>query len=173
MPKHLIYEEQRIELRKAFKCCEGRHEYKRLQCLILRYEENLKLKEIERIVDYNYKSIGNIIDKYFKYGLNSIIGEKRKGGYNRHFTDEQEEKILQQFIKEGESRQMLTVSVLKAAFSEKIKHIVTDRTIYSILERHGWRRINSKSKKSNSKPQEFILFNKDLEKFTRPEDFIA
>jgi transposase len=173
MPKHFINEEQMIELKKAIKNCKGKHEYIRIQCLLLRYEENLMLKEIEKIVDYNYKSVGNIIDKYFKYGLTSIIGEKRKGGNNRYLTDEQELEILHQFIKDGENRQMLTVSLLKDAFSNKIQCTITDRTTYKILERHGWRKINAKSRKPNSTPQEFISIKADAERNTCLEDFIA
>jgi transposase len=163
VPKHQIDEERMIELRSAFKRCKGKYEYRRLQCLLLRYEENLKLKEIEQISGYNYKSIGNIIDKYFKFGINSIIGEKRKGGNNRCLSDEQEVQILQHFIKDGESRQMLTLSLLKAAFSDKIGRTITDRTIYGILERHGWQKIDSKSKKPSTIPQEFMRSKIDAE----------
>ena len=40
----------------------------------------MKLHEISELVGYNYKLVGNIILKYFKEGLEGVLGENRKEG---------------------------------------------------------------------------------------------
>jgi hypothetical protein len=47
MPKHFINEKQRIELRKAFKSCKGKHEYKRLQ---IKININNEVKELKILI---------------------------------------------------------------------------------------------------------------------------
>ena len=132
------------------------YEYKRLQCLKLRAEKNMKLKEIGEIVGYNHKTVNNIIARYFKEGIDSMLGEKRKGGNKRNFTQEQENIIINPYIEEAYEGKMLVVKDIQRAYEKAMGRKVPSSTVYRMLKRHNWRKIMPRSKhpKANHEMQE-------------------
>lgn len=161
MPKYEFTEAQKQEVAEAFKKSKNTYEYKRLQVLKLRAEKNMKLNEISEIVGYNYKSVGNIISKYFKEGLSGIIGEHRKGGNKRYLSVAEEKEILQPFLKKAEQGKILIVSEIKSAYEKRVGHPVPASTVYRMLSRHNWRKIVPRSKHPKAKPAEQEAYKKN------------
>lgn len=156
MPKYEFTEVQKQEIQEAIKKSKNTYEYKRLECLKLRAEKNMKLQEISEIVGYNYKTVSNIISKYFKEGIAGIVGEKRKGGNKRYLSFEEEKSFLQPFLKRAEQGKLLIVNEIQAAYEEMVGHPVPPSTVYRMLSRHNWRKIVPRSKhpKANEDEQE-------------------
>ena len=161
MPKYQFSEAQKIEILEAWKKSKNTYEYKRLECLKLRFEKNMKLNEISEIVGYNYKAVGNIISKYFKEGLAGILGENRKGGNKRYLSVEEEDLLLKPFLKQAEQGKLLIVAGIHEAYEKKIGHSVPASTIYRMLARHNWRKIVPRSKHPKSKPEEQEAYKKN------------
>ncbi|ADY55339.1 hypothetical protein Sgly_0998 [Syntrophobotulus glycolicus DSM 8271] len=161
MPKYQFSEAQKEEILEASKKSKNTFEYKRLQCLVLRFEKNMKLHEISEIVGYNYKAVGNIISKYFVEGLNGILGEKRKGGNKRYLSVEEENSLLEPYLKKAEQGKMLIVAEINEAYEKKIGHSVLAATVYRMLSRHNWRKIVPRSKHPKSKPEEQEAYKKN------------
>jgi transposase len=161
VPRYKFTEEQKREISKAINESKNVYEYKRLECLKLRAEKNLKLHEIAEIVGYNYKSVGNIIMKYFTDGLEGILGEKRKGGNKRYLSKEEEVKFLETFLKQAKQGKILVVGEIKKAYEEEIEHEVPNSTIYRMLARHNWRTITPRSKHPKAKPEEQEAYKKN------------
>jgi transposase len=161
MPKLRFTEAQKQEIQQALKKSKNTYEYKRLQCLMLRAEKNMKLREISEIVGYNYKAVGNIISKYFKEGLNGILGEKRKGGNKRYLSVEEENSLLKPFFKRADQGKLLIVAEVHTAYEKKVGHTVPASTVYRMLSRHNWRKVVPRSKHPKSKPEEQEAYKKN------------
>jgi len=161
MPKYQFSEAQKLEISEALKKSKNTFEYKRLQCLMLRAEKNMKLHEISELVGYNYKSIGNIISKYFKEGLSGVLGENRKGGNKRNLTIEEENVFIKPFMKKAEQGKLLIVAEIHSAYEKLVGHPIPPSTIYRLLARHNWRKIMPRSKHPKANPTEQEAYKKN------------
>lgn len=154
MPRYVFTETQKQEINVALKKSKNTLEYKRLECLKLRAEKSMKLHEISEVVGYNYKAVGNIISKYFKEGLQAILGESRKGGNKRNLSLEEEKALIQPFLKRAEQGKLLIVGEIHSAYEKKVGHKVPASTVYRMLARHNWRKIMPRSKHPKANPSE-------------------
>jgi hypothetical protein len=97
-----------------------------------------------------------------KGGLQAVAGNNYKGN-NRLLSFEEEEEILKPFIDLSEEGQIVEVSAIKKAFEKKVgKENKSRGHIYSILKRHGWRKIMLRSKHPNKATDEVIEASKKL-----------
>ena len=149
------------EILKAEKEADNKYEIKRLMVLRLRAVENMPAKEIGRAVGYPPASVNNIISKYFKNGLEPMLGENRKGGNKRYFSETKEKEILQKFESQAEDGKILIVADIKEAYEKTIGKEVPKSTIYRMLKRQGWRKVMPRSKHPKSKPEEFSAYKKN------------
>ena len=161
MPKYKFTEAQKQEINDALKQCKNTFEYKRLQCLMLRAEKDMKLQEISEIVGYNYKSVGNIISKYFQEGLPGMLGENRKGGNKRNLSVNEEDAFIQPFMKKAEQGKLLIVAKIHSAYEELVGHSVPPSTVYRMLARHNWRKIMPRSKHPKANPADQEAYKKN------------
>lgn len=161
MRRKSFTKEQIDEILKAEKAASNKYEIKRLFVLRLRAIENMPAKEIAKIVGYPAATINNIISKYFKTGLESILGENRKGGNKRYLTEDEEKEFLQVFESQAKDGKILIVSDIKNAYEKIIGKEVPKSTIYRMLKRQGWRKVMPRSKHPKSKPEEFSAYKKN------------
>lgn len=153
--------EQINEIFEAEKNSSKKYETKRIMILRLVAVDNLKSKDVSKIVGYNKATIDNIISKYFKNGLESMIGENRKGGNKRYLSEEETEELLQPFEEQAENGHMLIASEIKKAYEEKVGKEVPNSTIYRMLARQNWRKIMPRSEHPKSKPEEYGAYKKN------------
>jgi transposase len=161
MKQKVFTQEQIDEILKAEKEADNKYEIKRLMVLRLRAVEKMPAKEIGRIVGYPPASVNNILSKYFKDGLESMLGENRKGGNKRYLTESEENQILQEFESQAEDGKILIVADIKKAYEKASGKQVPKSTIYRMLKRQGWRKVMPRSKHPKSKPEEFSAYKKN------------
>lgn len=162
MPKRREFSEEQIaEIIKAEKSISKKYETKRIMILRLIAVDKLKTKEVAAIVGYNKATINNIAARYFKEGLESMIGENRKGGNKRYLSEEECEELLKTFEKQAEGGHMLVVADIKKAYEQKIGKEVPSSTIYRMIARQDWRKIMPRSKHPKSKPEEQEAYKKN------------
>lgn len=161
MRRKSFTEEQIEEILKAEKEADNKFEIKRLLVLRLRAVESMSSKEIAKVVGYPTATVNNIISKYFKIGLEPILGENRKGGNKRYLTENEEKELLQEFESQANDGKLLVVSDIKKAYEKTIGKEVPNSTIYRMLKRQGWRKVMPRSKHPKSKPEEFSAYKKN------------
>lgn len=161
MKRKEFTQEQIDEILKAEKNADKKYETKRLMILRLRAVEKMPAKEIGKIVGYPHPTVNNLITKYFKSGLESILGEKRKGGNKRYLTEDQEKELLQEFETQANEGKILIVSDIKKAYEKAVGKEVPKSTVYRMLKRQNWRKVMPRSKHPKSKPEEFNAYKKN------------
>ena len=149
------------EIIKAEKAATNKYELKRLLVLRLRAIENMSSLEISKIVGYNSATVNNVICKYFKSAINSMLGENRRGGNKRYLSETEETDFLKPFKEQSEDGRMLIVAEIQQAYELKVGKKVPKSTVYKMLERQGWRKIMPRSKHPKSKPEEFGAYKKN------------
>jgi len=78
-------------------------------------------------------------------------------------SQEESEKFLQQFQEAAKSGQIITVNEIAKALDEKTgKQRKTHSTAYSLLRRHGWRKLKPRSQHPKKASDEDIDASKKL-----------
>ncbi|MBK7424431.1 MAG: winged helix-turn-helix domain-containing protein [Propionivibrio sp.] len=97
------------------------------------------------------------------------VAEPARGG-RRHelMTLEEEREFLAPWADLARTGNMLVVSPLRAALSQKVGRTVRASVVYRLLERHGWRKVapDTRHPKSDAKAQED--WKKNFPKTWRP-----
>lgn len=153
--------EQILEITEAEKKVSKKYETKRILILRLLAVDKMQTSAIARIVGYNEATINNIVSRYYKEGLSTMLGENRKGGNKRYLSEEETEELLKTFEKQAEKGHLLVMSEIKKAYEKKIGKEVPNSTIYRMVARQKWRKIIPRSKHPKSKPEEQEAYKKN------------
>ena len=89
---------------------------------------------------------------------------KSSGGrYHEYLTKKEEEQFLSQFFKQAEQGECIAAKAIYLAYEEKIGHTVHETTIYRLLRRHGWRKVQPRPRHPKADPQVQEAFKKNWE----------
>lgn len=154
-PQKVYSEEQKTEIENYYKKCKNTKEQKRILSLKLRIIKGFTTKRISEITELSASSIDTLISEYNKYGLEKIL-LKKQGGNHRNITEQEEKSFLLDFEKQAEKGCILEIALIQKAYEEKIDRKVTKSTVYTLLRRHGWRKVMPRSKHPNKASDEAI-----------------
>jgi len=154
-PQMVYQENQKTEIKRAFKTSTDAKEQKRLLCLKLRAEQGFNAKQIAEIVECSEIQVRSVISNYNKNGLNSIL-RGHQGGNHRYLSHGEEEAVLAPFLAKAEKGQILIVPDIHKAYEEALGRSVPPSTVYRMLDRHNWRKVMPRPRhpKSNQEEQE-------------------
>ena len=155
---------QKDEIRRALRKIEKKMRdikaYRRLLALRM-YSQGKTNKEISEVVGFSAKYISELVSKYLTLGLNAIIDDKRTSN-NYRMNFEQETKFLDQFIEMADAGQLVTVKEILAKYEEETGKPSATSTIYDLLKRHGWRKLQPRPAHPGKASPEEIASSKKL-----------
>ena len=154
-PQIMYNDNQKQEVKQAFKISVDAKEQKRLLCLKLRIEQGFNAEQIAEIAECSEIQVRTVISKYNKNGLNSIL-RGRQGGNHRNLSYEEEEALLAPFLDKAEKGQILIVPEIQNAYESAMGRPVPPSTVYRMLDRHNWRKVMPRPRhpKANQEEQE-------------------
>ena len=134
-PQRIYSVEQEKEVRKAYRASKDARERTRLLCLRLRIERAYPSEKIADIADCSDGLVKKVISDYGRVGLYGIL-RGTFGGNRRNLSLSDEEKLLEPFLKQAESGQILVVADIQKAYEEALGRNVPPSTVYRMLDRH-------------------------------------
>jgi len=153
-------EEQKREVRKAYRTSKDTREKIRLLCLRLRIEQAYGSKQIAEIADCSEGLVRKVVSDYGRKGLDSIL-HGTFGGNRRNLSFVEEEKLLAPFLAEAERGHILIVSDIHKAYEKVVGHPVPPSTVYRMLDRHNWRKVMPRPRHPKVKPEEQEAYKKN------------
>ena len=135
--------EQQAEIKEAREKNKNKNAERKL-CVLSMKIHGKPNDEIAAQTGYSPSHARLLVSKYFSQGLESIIGKKRPGN-NRNMYLGDEASFVNDFIEKAKKGHLTTVKEIKAAYEAKIGHKIGSGHIYTILGRHGWRKIKPRS----------------------------
>lgn len=160
MKKHIITYEEYKEIKALAKKNKHKGVDRRLQVLILRYEGKKDIEIAEKL-NYHRKRVSQLCAEYKRVGL-AEYAKLKYGGNHRALSYEEEDQILNKFRQTAEQGELVTVQEIKKAFDEKLGKDTGRSYIYTLLKRHGWRKVMPRSKHPNKATDEEIDSSKKL-----------
>ena len=159
--EYQINKNQVAELEAARKKNTNKNVEKRIKALLLRAQGKTRA-EVAELTGFAKTYISQLVANYCKNGL-SAIAENNYPGNHRNLNNEEETKLLETFKKKAEQGQIVEVSTIKSAYEEKLgRKLNSNGHIYTILKRHGWRKVMPRSKHPKKASDEAIEASKKL-----------
>ena len=163
--KYEIEKEKLEEIRQERSKTNNKKEDRRLYVIELR-KLGYTNEEIVEKIDVNPRTILRWIKSYIENGVQGILNKKRQGNH-RNLTYEEEEKLLEEFIKQANSGQMTDVKKLKEEYIKMVGHSIGGSQIYRLLKRHGYKKVMPRSKHPKKVNQEIIETSKKITQWQR------
>src|SRR3974377_1809661 len=112
----------------------------RIQMVLLR-ESGMAQPTIAAAMGVSLSTVNRAHMAYDHGGIKALK-PKPNGGVNHHnMTLAEEKALLARFAKAAGAGEMLNIHDLKAAYEKAIGHPTSNSTVYSLLARHGWRKL--------------------------------
>jgi transposase len=136
--------------------------YRRLLALQMRGQGKTN-KEVSEILGFSETYASKLVAKYKAGGMDAILVDKRTSN-NKRMSYEEEAKFLEQFVELAEAGQIVTVSIILQRFEEVTGKASNTSTIYKLLKRHGWRKVQPRPRHPGKASEEEIASSKKLTK---------
>lgn len=128
-------------LAERLKRAESQSEYQRIQCVLIRATLGSSAAEIAQLLGWSVATVHVMHSRWAKEGEALFEVHGRGGRRHQHLTPQQEQELLEPFVRRAQAGGMLTVTEIQQAYRERAGKEVARSTIYRLLERHGWRKV--------------------------------
>ena len=122
-----------------------------------------KRKEVAKDTGFSISHITQMTFSYQTKGIEAITSPSY-GGNHRNMSFEDEEKLLEPFIKKAEEGTIVEVSEILSAYEEKLGRTFekSRSRIYYVLHRHNWRKVMPRNQHPKKASDEVIEASKKL-----------
>jgi transposase len=159
-PQGLYSEEQKKEVKHAYRGSKDTKEQRRLLCLRLRIERGYPAAQIADIADCSVGLVKKVIGDYCREGISGIL-RGTCGGNHRNLSNGEEMALLAPFLEEAESGQIRIVSEIHKAYETAVGHAVPPSTVYRMLARHKWRKVMPRPRHPKADAEEQEAYKKN------------
>lgn len=120
-----------------------------------------KAEDLAIRVGVSKSLVQKIISRYNKYGMLAIQIKPCGGRYHEYLTEEEEKQFLAPFFELAEKGELVTTETIFLAYQERVGHQVHEATIYRLLKRHGWRKVQPRPRHPKANKQKQETFKKN------------
>ena len=106
------------------------------------------------------QTVHNLVAAYNRHGPKALETPGKGQRQRAYLSLEQEQAIVDQFLKQSELGQVSTGLQVKPALEQAVGHPVAKTTVYRILKRHQWRKVAPRPRHPKSSPREQEAFKK-------------
>lgn len=160
MGKYAITAEEYERIKEAEHATKDKRISCRLRVLMLRYEGR-KQTEVAEMLQISRITVAKLCKLYREVGLGEYIRNKYTS-HNHALTNDQEQEILDRFEAAANAGQIITVQDIKRAFDEVRGKETGNSYIYSVLKRHGWRKVMPRARHPKAADEEACEASKKL-----------
>jgi len=147
-------------LAERLKKAEGKPEFQRIQCILLRVTLQAEAKDIAQVVGWTTGTVRVMHSYYAKLGDAFFDIAKRGGRRRQNLTPEEEQQFLKPFFDRAKTGGILVASEIKKAYENVLGRKVAESTIYRLLDRHDWRKIMPRPRHPKADPAAQAAFKK-------------
>jgi len=143
-PRQEASEEQIKELQLAMESETRKRFYRRLQCVWLRIKHDMATESVSQATGLTPSYIRKLWARFFRGGLQAIIGKPKGGRRNQHMTPKEEEQFLASHLAMAQKGWILTARKIKESYEQKIGKTVPESTVCRMLSRNNWRLVSTR-----------------------------
>ena len=116
-------------------------EFQRFLCIWLRVEHGFSTDQIAKTIGWHVNTVRFTQKDFIDRGTTALTEQKKGGRYHALLSAEEEKVFLSSFEKEAFDGNILTANEIKEALEIRVGHKVHKTTVYRMLERNNWRKV--------------------------------
>lgn len=151
-------------LKKLLQESRMKSEYRRTLCVMLRATLQLPAKKIADNVGLSQGAVEQIIARYLKHGVKSLMGSGSGGRRYAHMSIDEEKRFIKDFVPKGREGDIIVVNEIIAAYERQVGFTVAKSTVYRLLARYGWRKIAPRRQHPKADREKQAAFKKKISK---------
>jgi transposase len=142
MERHEINKRDVGRIEKALQAAKGNEWlYRHIQMVYLRAAQGMTQPEIAKACGVSLSTVNRAHMAWFRKGMVSFELQPRGGRLQANMSLDEEKAFLAKFIHQAGAGELVCIQDIRKAYEQKIGHPTGSTTIYSLLERHGWRKL--------------------------------
>ena len=118
--------------------------------------------DIAKHAGVSVHTVHKLIPAYNRLGIAAVETPGRGGRRREYLTLDEEQDFLTPFFERAERGELTTVQQIKQAFEERVEHEVDETTIYRLLDRHKWRKLQPRPFHPQEKQEEKKQFEQNF-----------
>lgn len=147
-------------IRRAMLAAPNKSAFQRLQCLWLRAKEDWSTEAIAQTVGLSVSHVRRVWSDYLGGGLAAAQGRPKGGRRHQNLTVAQEQALLAPCQQEAQAGRLVTARGIKTRYQTAVGRPVPDSTVYRLLARHQWRRVQPRPRHPKDNPRARAAFKK-------------
>ena len=140
-------------IRRAMLAARNTSTFQRLQCLWLRAKQQLSTEVIAQTVGLSISHVRRVWSDFLRGGLSAAQGRPKGGRHHQHLTAAQEQALLAPLHQQAQAGQLVTVAQIQQRYQAQVGRVVPASTVYRMLARHQWRRVQPRPKHPKDNPR--------------------
>lgn len=154
---HLTVEQVKDQMKEAKEV----KQFVRWQIVYTTLIQPRKAEDIARSVGVSKSLVQKVISRYNKQGPPSLEIKASGGRYHEDLTKEEEKQFLEPFFERAEKGELITTERILTAYQQRIGRSVHESTMYRILQRHSWRKVQPRPRHPKANKDEQEAFKKN------------
>jgi transposase len=115
--------------------------YRRIQIVHLRAAHGMTQEAIANATGVSRSTVSRVHMAWFRKGMASFELQPRGGRIRENMSREEEAAFLKKFTHKAGAGELVCIQDIHKAYEQKIGRPTGSTTVYSLLERHGWRKL--------------------------------
>lgn len=153
--------EELAALQERLKAAKTKTEHRRVEAVWLSRRHRMKPGDIGEAVGYNRSHVYALLAAYRRHGVAALAPKQRGGRHRENMTVEEEAALLEPLKTKAGKGGVIVVAEVQAAYEKKLGRKVPASTVYFMLHRHGWRKIQPRPRHRDADPAAQEAFKKN------------
>lgn len=115
--------------------------YRRIQIVHLRAAHGMTQEAIAKAVGVSRSTVSRAHMAWFESKMASFEMQPRGGRIRENMSRAEEAAFLKGFTHKAGAGELVCIQDIQTAYEKNIGHKTGSTTVYSLLERHGWRKL--------------------------------
>jgi transposase len=152
--------EELAMLQKRLKAAKSTGEHRLAQCVWLHRKQGMGAPAIAQAVGLSRSHAYAVLAEYRRHGEAALDLQARGGRYHVNLPLAEEAELLEALKAKAAKGGVLVVSEVQKAYEKRLGRTVPSSTVYFMLHRHGWRKLQPRGRHREADPAAPEAFKK-------------
>lgn len=155
-------------LKVALKAARTKSEHRRVEAVWLARRHRMKPSDVGEAVGFDRSHVYALLASYRQHGVSALAPKPQGGRHRENMSVEEEAAVLEPLKAKAGKGGVLVVAEVQAAYEKALGRRVPPATVYFMLHRHGWRKLQPRPRHREADPSAQEDFKKTSPRSSKP-----
>jgi transposase len=146
-------EETVIRARKEMRTTKDLRVYRMAQCVVFHADHGFSTNQVANLLNVGRATVSRMRGRFRRFAKGEPLPGDWGGRRNEHMTFEEEREFLANWLDQAEDGSIVVVTPIHQALEKKIGKRLSRSTVYRMLARHDWRKVEPDTQHPKRDPE--------------------